>query len=112
MPNGPRTSYPSITFSPIDRFVHRFTSWYTVEIPAAWASAVPPSRRERPETMTVPSSMVYTPVSALISVDLPAPFSPIRAWTSPGKSRKFTRSEERRVGKERGGGGGTDEVQG
>src|SRR5690625_578814 len=100
MPNGPRTSYPSITFSPIDRFVHRFTSWYTVEIPAAWASAVPPSRRERPETMTVPSSMVYTPVSALISVDLPAPFSPIRAWTSPGKSRKFTRSRALTPGKE------------
>ena len=41
--------------------MHRFTSWYTVEIPAAWASAVP----RKPAACgdeTVPSSM-YTPVT-------------------------------------------------
>ena len=36
--------------------------------------------------------MRWTPVSALISVDLPAPFSPSRAWTSPGNSRNDTSS--------------------
>ena len=35
-----RGSWPSITFSPTDRFGQRFTSWYTVEMPATWASAV------------------------------------------------------------------------
>ena len=34
MPNGPRTSWPSMTFSPMLRFVQRLTSWYTVEMPA------------------------------------------------------------------------------
>ena len=37
-PNGPRTSCPSITFSPMERLVTRFTSWYTVEMPAPCAS--------------------------------------------------------------------------
>src|SRR6478752_1422122 len=37
-----------------------------------------------------PESTLYTPVSALMSVDLPAPFSPIRACTSPGNRRKST----------------------
>ena len=36
---------------------------------------------------------------ALIRVDLPAPFSPMSEWTSPGKSRKST-AVERGVGAE------------
>lgn len=47
----------------------------------------------------VPESIVYTPVRALIRVDFPAPFSPIRAWTSPWKSRKPTPSSAFTPGK-------------
>src|SRR6188508_2699567 len=34
-----------------------------------------------------------------MSVDLPAPFSPMRAWTSPGNSRKSTASSALTPGK-------------
>ncbi len=37
-------------------------------------------------------SISCTPVSALIRVDFPAPFSPISAWISPGSSRRSTPS--------------------
>ena len=40
-------------------------------------------RRRRPWTSIVPSSGRWAPVMTLISVDLPAPFSPTSAWTSP-----------------------------
>src|SRR5471032_1619245 len=43
-----------------------------------------------PPTASVPESAVTAPVMILISVDLPAPFSPIRAWTSPARSSKET----------------------
>ena len=36
-----------------------------------------------------PSSRGIAPVIALMSVDLPAPFSPIKEWTSPGNIRKL-----------------------
>ena len=45
-----------------------------------------------------PESARYTPVSVLISVDLPAPFSPSRACTSPGRSRIDTSSRARTPG--------------
>ncbi|MDG0810763.1 hypothetical protein OMP40_16330 [Cohnella rhizosphaerae] len=32
----------------------------------------------------------YTPLSTFISVDLPAPFSPIRQWISPRSTLKLT----------------------
>src|SRR4051794_18311431 len=47
----------------------------------------------------VPASMSYTPVSALMSVDFPAPFSPMRACTSPGSSRNVTPSSALTPGK-------------
>ena len=43
-----------------------------------------------PARRTAPLSGEYTPVMTLISVDLPAPFSPIRAWTSPARRVKST----------------------
>ena len=73
-----------MTFSPMLRLVHRLTSWYTVAMPAFCASPVPLKVWGLPSTVIEPASILYTPVSALIIVDLPAPFSPIRAWTSPG----------------------------
>src|SRR5438067_13657954 len=35
-----------------------------------------------------PASLVYTPASSFIIVDLPAPFSPSKACTSPGRKSK------------------------
>src|SRR5580698_404414 len=43
-----------------------------------------------PRTVIVPASAVTAPVIILISVDFPAPFSPITAWTSPACSSKDT----------------------
>src|SRR5690625_7298862 len=40
-----------------------------------------------------------TPVRVLMRVDLPAPFSPIRAWTSPGRRRKSTSERAVRLAK-------------
>src|SRR5689334_8633381 len=49
--------------------------------------------------MISPPSAWYTPVSTLINVDLPAPFSPTSACTSPGSTRRLTRSSARTPGK-------------
>src|SRR3954454_20366646 len=38
----------------------------------------------------MPASRGNTPVTTLISVDLPAPFSPSSAWISPARSVKST----------------------
>ena len=37
-----------------------------------------------PSKAMVPASWAISPVICLISVDLPAPFGPMRAWISPG----------------------------
>src|ERR1035437_3328608 len=42
--------------------------------------------------MIVPLSIWYTPVNALMRVDLPAPFSPLSEWTSPERNEKSTLS--------------------
>src|SRR5262245_48775673 len=58
-----------------------------------------PSRRARTgslsvmscsRTSSVPASGWWAPVTTLMSVDLPAPFSPTRACTSPGRRSKET----------------------
>jgi hypothetical protein len=79
-------------FSATVRFSQRFTSWYTVLTPCARASAGPVNRRSTPSTRIVPAVGEWIPVRALIRVDLPAPFSPIRAWISPGRRLKSTPS--------------------
>src|ERR1041384_4715540 len=48
-----------------------------------------------PPRVMRPASGVWMPVSTLISVDLPAPFSPTSAWISPRSSEKFTSSRAR-----------------
>ncbi|KZX21098.1 hypothetical protein ACH61_01754 [Rathayibacter tanaceti] len=78
MPKRPRISWPSITFSPMLRLSVRRSSWNTAVMPAAFASAGPLNRRVTPSTTISPASGWWMPVSVLISVDLPAPFSPIR----------------------------------
>src|SRR5438093_11626639 len=61
--------------------------------------AATPKARERfgelcgaawPATASVPESAVTAPVMILMRVDLPAPFSPTRAWTSPARSSNET----------------------
>ncbi len=71
-------------FSATVRLGRRLTSWYTVLMPAACAAAGLANSCTVPSTVTVPLSIGWTPVSALINVDFPAPFSPISEWTSPG----------------------------
>src|ERR1700687_143423 len=44
----------------------------------------------RPCSSSVPSSACSAPVMILMSVDLPAPFSPISPWTSPGRRSNDT----------------------
>ena len=88
-----------MTFSATVRFAQRFTSWYTVLIPAAWAWLGLVKRTSRPSTVIPPWSMRYTPVSALMRVDLPAPFSPMRACTSPRRRVRSTPSRAFTPGK-------------
>ena len=78
-------SLPIKRFSATVRLGQRFTSWYTVLIPFAWASWGEWLIMALlfPAIWIVPLSNSCTPVNTLISVDLPAPFSPISAWISP-----------------------------
>ena len=77
-------SWPSMTFSATERLAQRLTSWKTTATPPACACAGPEKLTSLPSTSMRPAVSVLTPVSALMSVDFPAPFSPMRAWTSPG----------------------------
>src|SRR4051794_10310613 len=52
-------------------------------IPSERARAGVLRETSAPRTISVPESGVTAPVTILIRVDLPAPFSPTRAWTSP-----------------------------
>src|SRR4029450_7184074 len=58
-------------------------------MPASRAAEVLPPRR-RPSISTVPSSAVSAPEMILMRVDLPAPFSPTSACTSPERTSKST----------------------
>ncbi len=99
MPSRPRASWPSITFSPTLRFSTRCDSWNAAWMPRARASAGPPSRTGSPSTRISPASIRCTPSSALISVDLPEPFSPRSACTSPGCRSRSTPSSATPLGK-------------
>ena len=66
------------------------SSWNTNERPAACASWRPWNRRAVPRTRISPVSGSWTPARILISVDLPAPFSPTRQWTSPARRSRST----------------------
>src|SRR4051812_18293931 len=70
-----------------------------VLMPWRWASAGEVGLKSRPSKVSDPSSRGWTPVRTLISVDLPAPFWPIRAWTSPARTSKSTPASEWTPGK-------------
>src|SRR5690349_2898712 len=58
--------------------------------PASRASPGPARTTGSPSSTTVPESGWWTPVSVLIRVDLPAPFSPHSACTDPPYSSSDT----------------------
>ena len=55
-------------------------------IPARMADRGDPKRTTVPSMRMVPASGRRTPESTFINVDFPEPFSPARAWTSPGRT--------------------------
>ncbi len=61
----------------------RSSSWYMQAIPSSIALDGVNCVNCFPSNIIFPSSCVYAPVSIFINVDLPAPFSPTRPWTSP-----------------------------
>ncbi len=67
-------------------------------IPASIASRGLSIRRGAPSMWTSPPYVEISPERTLIRVDLPAPFSPINACTSPGRTSKSTPSSARTPG--------------
>ena len=61
-------------------------SWYTDTMPVRRASAGEWTARSWPRSRIVPPSGLTAPVRILTSVLLPAPFAPISAWISPGRT--------------------------
>ena len=61
-------------------------------MPAAFACAGDANETGLPARVIVPSSGRTTPAIVLISVDLPAPFSPSTAWIEPSSQAKSTSS--------------------
>ena len=72
-------SCPSRMFSATDSWGMMLSSWWMNRKPAAAASAVERSGTSSPFFLTVMASAGTTPASSLMKVDLPAPFSPMRA---------------------------------
>jgi hypothetical protein len=90
---------PAHRFSATDSVGTRFTSWYTVLIPSRSASRGELGRIAAPSSVIVPASGACTPVSTLMSVLFPAPFSPMSACTSPRRSVSRASSRARTPGK-------------
>lgn len=90
-----RGSRPRQTFSATVRSGSRVSSWWTMPIPACWASRGLRKVCGAPANSTVPSSGWWTPDTTFMSVDLPAPFSPTTACTSPGRTWRSTPSSTR-----------------
>src|SRR3954452_19155290 len=62
--------------------------WCTMPMPRSIASCGDVSVTGSPLIRISPSSAEYRPYTMFMSVDLPAPFSPRSAWTSPGRRSK------------------------
>ncbi len=85
---GRRGSRPTMMLSATVMLGSRLSSWKIMAMPPSMRSSTEARDRSRPASMTVPASGRWTPMSTFMSVDLPAPFSPSRAWTSPARTSK------------------------
>ena len=85
---GLRTSRPRKRLSAIESAGESARFWYTVSMPARRASIGERKCTGSPPSRISPASGITAPQSALISVDLPAPLSPITARISPGSRVK------------------------
>ncbi len=81
---------PMRMFSAMVRWRTRLNSWCTARMPMRFASCGVPSTTVLPSIAIVPESGVTAPESMFMSVDLPAPFSPTTAWTSPSAADRET----------------------
>ena len=98
--NGPRCgSRARKMFSATDRWGTRFSSWWIIAIPRVCASSACANRRGAPFETIRPVVGLIWPLMIFISVDLPAPFSPHSACTSPRRSSKSTPSSASTPGK-------------
>src|SRR6476619_1265546 len=70
-------------------------------IPAARAAAGVENAASVPSKTTVPALAGRVPARMFISVDLPAPFAPQTAWTSPASAEKSTWSSASTPGNRR-----------
>ena len=70
-------------FSATDRVGTTFISWWMKRNPSRCAAAGLSIETGLPSMRISAVSGATTPARILISVDLPAPFSPISAWISP-----------------------------
>ena len=66
------------------------TSWWTTFMPSAIASCGDPRATGFPRHRISPLVRAIAPDRSLIKVDLPAPFSPTTAWTSPCMTSRST----------------------
>ena len=73
-------------------------SWRTMASPKKRALSVSPIASTPSMTMR-PSSGTSAPAATAMSVDLPAPFSPMRPWTSPARTENVTLPSARTPGK-------------
>ncbi len=90
---------PIARFSATVRSGRSAGSWRTMASPNARASSGDAPVRAVPTISTEPESAASAPEATAISVDLPAPFSPTRAWTSPARTSRSTDLRARTPGK-------------
>ncbi len=70
-------------FSATEELGTRLNSWWIMRMPAAWASRGDAEVHRLAVEDDAPRIGTVAPESMRISVDLPAPFSPTTACTSP-----------------------------
>src|SRR3954470_9658351 len=81
-------SLPRTMFSSTVKLPASMKCWWTIPMPAAMASLGLRKVTSRPSREILPSSGRCMPYRVFMSVDLPAPFSPTIAWTSPRRTRR------------------------
>ena len=98
--SGPprRGSRPMNTLAATSRLSKRLSSWCTKAMPRPSESCTVRLSRSVPAKLMVPALGGTTPPRIFISVDLPAPFSPMSPTTSPGSMWKLTSLSARTPG--------------